>query len=434
MVGQMPLTLACSRAVEVAVSLAVLFAVAVHGAPAAADDTALFDHAALARRAYERHIAPGYAALANAAGELSQSMGRACAEGTSAQRKSVDAAFDGFVAAWGRIEHIVFGPVTTDNRRERILFWPDRRGLGARQVARALGQRDAAVLDAQTLAGKSVALQGLGALELVLFGEGAKEADADARAHRCRYGAAIAANLAAITEAIRADWSRPDGFSRYWLDPGSGNPLYLKPAETTLALAKSFDQGLERVRDERLGGPLGLGPQRIKTPAVLTSSRRTMRLVRANIEGLLGLFSEGGLKDAIILAGGARTGAVTAKAELIANELRTARGIAEEVIASSQPFEGETARRLIAIGYPLKNARVLTGELLTQTAGLTFGFNASDGLIVGPCFSHPVLSHLPADAPPSPAMRKLSTPRRGADLTVATRLPSSPPRAAMCAP
>ncbi|HXF54485.1 MAG TPA: imelysin family protein [Hyphomicrobiaceae bacterium] len=375
----MPVTSRFLPAGVMAVSPAVLLAIILQGAPAAADDAALFDHAALARRAYEHHIGPGYAALATAAGDLSQSLDRYCADSTPAQRKAVEAAFDGFVTAWGYIEHIVFGPVTTDNRKERILFWPDRRGLGARQVARAVGARDASVLDAQTLAGKSVALQGLGALELVLFGPGAEDADPDARAYRCRYGAAIAANLAAVTHAIRDGWSRTDGFAHQWLAPGGNNPVYLKQAETTLALAKSFDQGLERVRDERLGGPLGLGPQRTKTPAVLAVSRRTMRLVRSNIDGLLHLFFGGGLKDAIISASGTRSNVVAAKADVVANELKTARGIVEEVIASRQPFEGKTARRLIAMGYPLKNARVLTGELLAETAGLTFGFNASDG-------------------------------------------------------
>jgi predicted lipoprotein len=291
----------------------------------------------------------------------------------------VEEAFDGFVTAWGRIEHIAFGPVTADNRKERILFWPDRRGLGARQVTKALAGRDPAVLDPAALAGKSVALQGLGALDIVLFGPDDVAADPEARTHRCRFGAAVAANLAAITHAVADEWARGDGFARDWLAPGAGNAVFLKPAETTLALAKSFDQGIERVRDERLGGPLGLGPQRSKIPAVLAASGRALRLARANIEGLQELFTEGGMREAVIAGAAERTVDVSAKAKVVANELATARAIASEVIGSRRPFEGETARRLIAMGFPLKNARVLTGELLALAAGLTFGFNASDG-------------------------------------------------------
>jgi predicted lipoprotein len=359
--------------------MAVIAAGGLFGATAAADAPATFDHAGLASRALERHIRPGYARLAAAAEELSRSMDAHCASGAAPQRKAVEEAFDGFVTAWGRIEHIAFGPVTADNRKERILFWPDRRGLGARQVTRALAGRDPAVLDPQALAGKSVALQGLGALEIVLFGQGEAAAGPEARTHRCRFGAAIAANLAAITRAIAEEWRRGDGFARDWLAPGTGNPAFLKPAETTLALAKSFDQGIERVRNERLGGPLGLGPQRSRTPAVLAASGRTLQLASANIEGLQKLFADAGMRDAIVAGAAERAVDVAAKAKVVASEFATARAIADEVIGSRRPFEGETARRLIALGFPLKNARALTAELLALTAGLTFGFNASDG-------------------------------------------------------
>ena len=55
-----------------------------------------------------------------------------------------------------------------DNRFERILYYPDRKGLGLRQVQALLAEQDASVLAVGALEGKSVAVQGLGALEFVL--------------------------------------------------------------------------------------------------------------------------------------------------------------------------------------------------------------------------------------------------------------------------
>jgi predicted lipoprotein len=341
-----------------------------------------FDHAGLARQALEQHIRPGYAKLATAAVTLSQVMDRFCTDETPAHRKRVEAAFDGFVTAWGHIEHIGFGPVTNDKRMERILFWPDRRGIGVRQVARVLNARDQTVLDPQTLATKSVALQGLGSLEFILFdSKGGKGGDTDGRVYRCRYAAAIAANLAAITQAIAEEWTRPDGFAHLWLAPGSDNPVFLKSSETTLALAKAFDHGIERVRDERVGSPLGLNKQRNKTPAVLQSSGRTLRLVRAQCDGLLDLFTNGGMRAAIAASKVGEHGvSVPDNAALVVNELGTARSIADELLATPKPFDGGPAsRRLVAMGFPLKNAREQAAALLTLTAGLTMGFNASDG-------------------------------------------------------
>jgi predicted lipoprotein len=72
----------------------------------------------------------------------------------------------------GRRRDIRFGPVTEENRLERILFWPDRKGIGLKQVQAAIAGEDATAADPQTLPGKSVAMQGLGALEFVLFGTG----------------------------------------------------------------------------------------------------------------------------------------------------------------------------------------------------------------------------------------------------------------------
>jgi predicted lipoprotein len=350
-------------------------------APVAAE-TPTFDHAGLARRALERYILPGYTRLADAAKSLSHAMDRYCAEGAGPQRQAVNQAFDAFVAAWGRIGHVRFGPVTTDNRWERILFWPDRRGLGARQVTKALGSRDPSVLDPKALASKSVALQGLGALEIALFGSEADLAsDPESRAHRCRFASAVAANLAAITRTLADEWTRPDGYARDWLAPGPGNPAFLNPSETTMALAKSFGQGLERTRDERLGVPLGLTAQKSKTPPVLQASGRTLRLVRAEIDGLFDLYTEGGMLDAILATKiQGQEEHISGNAKVVTNELKTARGVADELVDVRDPFTTDASRRrMIAMGFPLKNARVIAGELLSLTAGLTLGFNASDG-------------------------------------------------------
>ncbi len=110
-------------------------------APAAAQEPPRrpFDHAGLARQALEQHIVPGYARFAEAAKKLSRTLDRSCERPFGKPPKAVDADVRNLVDAWGRIEHINFGPVTVDNRLERILFFPDRRGLGGRQVGACAG-------------------------------------------------------------------------------------------------------------------------------------------------------------------------------------------------------------------------------------------------------------------------------------------------------
>jgi predicted lipoprotein len=341
-----------------------------------------FDHAGLAQQALERHIRPGYQRLAEAAGTLDGAVAPYCEQQTHDARKAVEAAFDAVVVAWGRIEHITFGPVTAGERLERIMFWPDRRGIGGRQLANALSSRDPTVVDAAKLAEKSVAMQGLPALDTLLFAAAGTVSEApETRRHRCAFAAAVATNLAQITKAIAAAWTDPGGFSQSWLSPGPGSAHFLKPSETTLALAKAFDQGLEKVRDQRLGGPLGLNAQRRKLPAVLSKSGRAMVLVAANIDGLRELYVEGGMERAITATNGTDTASSTPSlAHLVATELQTARSGVAALVGVPSPFETQqNVERVIAVGFPLKNARTTAATLLSTSANLPMGFNASDG-------------------------------------------------------
>jgi predicted lipoprotein len=251
-------------------------------------------------------------------------------------------------------------------------------------VAKALETREAALLDAAALGGRSVGLQSLSALDVVLFDPAHKDIkDAAALDYRCRYALSIAGNLDRIARDILAEWSRPDGYRKTWLEPGPGNAAYQKPAETTMALAKALLQGLERVRDERVGGPLGFGKQRHKTAAALHTSGRTLLLVVGNIDGLIDLYRTGGMEDAIREAqprDAAAAAGLPAISLLVEKEMVTARGVAQTLVGTPKPFDDKgSVQRLIAIGFPLKNARDQAMGLLTLTAGITLGFNASDG-------------------------------------------------------
>jgi uncharacterized protein len=339
-----------------------------------AQEAPAFDHAALAKQALEMHIRPGYAALVESAQALAKAL-----DGHCARRRAVDSAFDGLVTAWGRIEHIRFGPVTTDNRLERLFFWPDRRGLGARQVAATLRARDAAALDPVALAAKRVAIQGLGALETALFN--APPTGAEDRAYRCAYAKAIAANIGNIAGAILKEWSDPDLYARHWLDPGTGNPHFLKRAETTLALAKALDNGLERVRDEWIAAPLGFGIQRRRLTPVLSTSKRTLKFFEAGLDGLQRLYTTAGLHKAIVDTAKAHPGVtVPLNAKLVRTEIETARNQLRRLVRQGKPFDADAMMQpFVAVGYPLKNARMQLAALLGLTAGVSMGFNATDG-------------------------------------------------------
>ena len=114
------------------------------------------------------YVSPKYAQLAEAAVKLENSVEELCSAPGEDQLKAARANFRETVIAWSEIEWFRFGPIVRENRVERILFFPDRKGTGLRQVQSALAKEDQTVLELSSLQKKSVALQGLGALEFVL--------------------------------------------------------------------------------------------------------------------------------------------------------------------------------------------------------------------------------------------------------------------------
>lgn len=346
--------------------------------PAAPSD---FDHTALAFTARTQFIVPAYARFATALHRLEDAMSRLCNQPTVPALAVARSRYRDAIADWGRVEVIRFGPVAANDRYERIFYWPDRKGIGRRQVMRVLRSEDQRALDPVSLTKKSVAVQGLTALEYVLHGPGANALAAAApQAFRCRYASAIVANLKAIAAAIVDGWQTGGGFERTWSNPGPDNSVYLAPRETTLELVKIIDHGLQNIRDRRLAPILGYGANRKrKARPVLWRSRLSMVLIHANIKSIHDLLVTGGLSDAYV---GSRPNDERAAEQM--NDM--ARQLAEVVRSSNRLITDGTLfedphnmRRLVPIGYPLRTIRASLVARLKLAAGLSIGFNASDG-------------------------------------------------------
>ena len=207
--------------------------------------------------AIEGFVKPAYGRFHAVSSQLRGEMDALCADQSPDKLAAAQSTFLTLVDAWSEVETIRFGPVTEENRLERILFWPDRKSIGLKQVQAALAGKDASATDPATLKDKSVAMQGLGALEFVLFGTGSEALAEPGDPYRCAYGAAIASNIEDMAAAILAGWQDPAGIARQWANPAPDNPLYRTDEEAMTELFNVFVHGLEMVRDVRLNGFLG---------------------------------------------------------------------------------------------------------------------------------------------------------------------------------
>ncbi|RRI06318.1 peptidase M75, Imelysin [Mesorhizobium tamadayense] len=326
-------------------------------------------------RAIGGFVRPAYASLDDHAVSLTKAMDQLC---NVPSRQNLDAAranFSATVEAWSVAEIIAFGPVKENNRLERMLYWPDRKSIGLRQVQATLAAKDASATDPAQLARKSVAMQGLGALEYVLFGDGAEALAGKDEPYRCAYGAAVAGNIEAIAGEVRDAWEKPDGFASLWANPGPKNPLYRDGTEAVTELVGVFINELDMIRDARLKGFLGAKPDADKPKqAIYWRSQNTTNSLAGNLSGIDRLFQASKLGDA--LPADARWMAQSIHIQLT-NGVATARSVPGPIDkALADPALRDKLDHFARITSSLST---LIGTRMTAEFGLTAGFSSLDG-------------------------------------------------------
>ena len=328
----------------------------------------------IVNRAIDGFVRPGYHTFHETTTALSEAGKALCATPSQAALDAARKSFGATVDAWSQIEIIRFGPVTEENRLERVLFWPDRKGTGLKQVQAALTAEDATAADPAQLAGKSVAMQGLGALEFVLFGTGS-EALATGDAYRCSYGAAIAGNLVAIAAHIDTAWAVPDGFAKTWATPSADNPLYRDGTEAVTELMDVFVTGTELVRDVRLGGFLGKEAKDDKPKqALFWRSGKTVDALAGNLAGMKALLEASKLAGALPVDQAWMGGEALFEFSNAANAAAGTEGPIADVLADP----GKRAK-LAYFGLVTSSLSEIFGTQMSGALGLTAGFSSLDG-------------------------------------------------------
>ena len=355
-----------------------LLVLAMAGPAAAEAASPVADARDVARNAIQGYIAPGYERLHGEAELLEGALDALCTDPGDAGLAFARDGFGRVVDAFSRVENFRFGPIMRDNRLDKLLFWPDRRGIGLRQVQAAIAEEDETAADPATLAGKSVALQGLGALEFVLFGTGAEDlATAPPESFRCRFGRAIAVRVAMNAREVSEGWEDPGGIAGWLTAPGPKNPLYRNGNEVLAEIIGVIVHGIDAIRDIKLIPLIGRdGTDPDPRAALFRRSGKTLGALKSDFAGLAQLFEVSGLglllpEDQRMLAGSALF------------EFRNA-GQTFEKMNLDAPIEATLAdpEELVRLKYLLlltRSLQRLVGTYMAPALGLTVGFSALDG-------------------------------------------------------
>ena len=347
------------------------------------------NQAAIAQASLNEVIRPGYAALRDASGKLNAKTSALCDAPSTAALDAAREAFAATVAAWSKVEIFRFGPVSEAHRYERVFFWPDPKGLGTRQIQDALAKQDPDMLEPDELGGKSVALQGLPALEYLLYGDGA-EAMAQTinpapggpplpeipgkTAFRCGYALAVATNVDRIAASVVEGWREGSAYEKSFLGPAPDDPRYHTQKEVTLELFKAFTSGIELVRDQKLGKPLGASVEQARPKlAAFWRSNLTFDNAAGNLEGVRALFAQGGFAPVVESESAGVENSVLFDLDHAIDVLRGIDLPMQDVVQ-----DDALRAKIEALRVALKSARDTAGEMIAQGAGVSFGFNAMD--------------------------------------------------------
>jgi predicted lipoprotein len=325
--------------------------------------------------AIEKVMRPGFADFAAETVEMKERLAVLCATTSEANLSATREQFGPLVAAWSRIELFRFGPLMTDNRSDRILFWPDRKGIALRQVQAILAEADATATAPETLAGKSVAVQGLGALEFVLFGTGSEALIAAEGAFRCDYASAIAELISETAAQMSAEWNDPVGISARMIRPSESDREYRDNAEVLEELVGVIAHGVEAIRDQRILPFLGRdGAAPKPKSALFWRSNQTVPSLLANFDGLRRLLVDSDMWERAPTEQFWIGEQAMAEFDNVAIYVSGMTGTVEEAMADPAQVD--------LLGDVVTSSQVLgklTGEDLPAALGLSVGFSSLDG-------------------------------------------------------
>ena len=359
-------------------TLALIAVLALFAAPVRSEERASPPFKAYVASVLSEVVYPSYAHFARTTQAQAEAFSAFCAEPSEAGLDALHSQFENTALAWSRIELYRFGPSRKDNVYARLFFWPDRRSRGLKQVQALIASENPTAIDPETLRAKSVAVQGILALEYVLFGTGNEALISVPDGYRCAYGNAIAETMAQHAETLLRDWQSDEGFGATLMAAGPDQDFYRSHREVVQEFVRAASEQLRVISELKLLPSLGVEPAPpAPRRAPFARSNFVVHALEENLTAVRSLFlnpelppllpeEEKRVKDALAFE--------LDQASAALEEMKAAEADWADLVQSP-----ETRRKLVYVTLPLTGARRILAEEYTRALGLTMGFNALDG-------------------------------------------------------
>ncbi|WP_298965863.1 imelysin family protein [uncultured Roseibium sp.] len=324
------------------------------------------------------YIQPAFQEFVSSTEKLPEAVETVCLDPNEVAGREFQKVFSETVHDFGRIQFLRFGPLLDQDRLSRLAFMPDPRGIGSRQLRKLYAQKDEDALDALGLAKKSVAVQGLTALELIAFDKSGKvrlgKPDDDAE-FTCGYALAIAKNTHAIAVALDASWANPDGYTEALLTPGGSDARFKTSKEAMESVFNALVTGLIVVRDQDLLPALGTSKEKAKPRRFpFSRSGNGVTFLSSELQGIEQSISSLNLKKL-----------TPQDFTWIFDTLNFEFGNAHKILTQLDPplrysfKKGDSYRLVSVLAITVKSIRDTVALELAGALDLAGGFNALDG-------------------------------------------------------
>ncbi|NVK18420.1 MAG: imelysin family protein [Methylocystaceae bacterium] len=304
----------------------------------------------------EEFILPAYDDFAKQAHAQSELWGETC------DAEKLKPAFQKTSDAWAKVQHINFGPITSLLRRDRLYHWPERRNSISKSINKSLADKDPASLDLDKFASTSVALQGLPALERLLYSDGLLDGD-----FACKLGHTIALNIEKIATGTDKDWQE----ALVNIKEGIAHPIYFESMdEVAIRFFTEMLAGFQMITDQKIALPLSSSLKKANGKrAEGWRSNRSTRYIQQNSLALMAMakpfmsFMPDDVEKQVVAQFTVFARAANALPLSIKDGVKD-----EEGRAKIKKFLDET-----------RTTRNLLVQTFTKHLGLTVGFNSLDG-------------------------------------------------------
>lgn len=281
--------------------------------------------------------------------------------------------FNDVADAWASAQQFRLGALAQEQRSERFAYWPERRNVVDKQYLALLAGKGKDGLDAARFSTGSVAVQGLPALERILYGEdkGQDVLQGDAAARRRAIIVAIAQNLKSIAAETKSIWEKT------LKDPAKAAASFAaSPAEGTAQSYTNLLTITQIIAEQKIGVSLGGDAAGAKPKAAEQwRSGRSIRNIALNLAtAKTSVLAPGGYAELM----GADQAALKADLTKAFDDAITAIEAVGDNYTDDITHQ-EKRKPVTAALVKINHLRDLLRQQVPPAIGVTLGFNELDG-------------------------------------------------------